>query len=177
MLDLPPDIDIRPSAYIQTVEKTNSQTKVKTKGIIKIPEKKSEPEGYCELIRSSKDELVIRELITTMSQKGKVKLLFIKHHMEELGDQVRHVHPLKFLGYIFANPDLKVCMKDVLTDYFKKSNFINGLAVPLNNEMRKGKLKSYLEDFCTEVGAKPYQVQPYFDRRDWEGLLHFLSNN
>jgi len=176
MFDLPPNTEIQPKAYLQTIKKSVNQ-KSKTKALIKIPTKQEKPENYGELIRSKKDEKVINELITTMAEKGKVKLLFIKHHMEELGDQVRHVHPLKFIGYIFSKKALKVHMKDILADYFKKSSFIDGLATPLNNEARKGKLNKYLEEFCAEVGVKDYEVKPYFQRRDWEGLLHFLSNN
>lgn len=185
MLDLPPQINEHPQAMVQIVEKkaNQNQSKVKSKAIVKIPKDAKNPEldtnplTYNELIRSSKDEEVIAELITTMAEKGKIKLLFIKHHMEHLGDQVRHVHPLKFLGFIFSKPELKGHFKLILTDYFKKSNFIDGLAPALNNEVRTGKIKNYLDDFCKEVNVQQHQVQPYINRRDWEGMLHFLSNN
>lgn len=181
MFNIPAEaISVPNSEYIQIVEKQNyclAKNKVKVKGIIKIPPKDAIPTTYQALVRSEKDEEVITELITNMGEKSKLGLLRIALHMEELGDHVRHVHPYKFFGYIYSQPHLKECMQMILSDYWKKNSFINGMTPALNNEHRVGSLRKYIKNFCEEAGVKPYQIQPYLDSRDWEGMLHFLARD
>lgn len=191
MLDMPPDqsSQVTMGSFYESVEikdissllckntSINNRTASTAKGIIKIPPQTPEIKNYNDLIRSEKDEKVIEELITTMANTGKIKLLFNKHYVEDLGDQIRHVYPLRFLGLIFSKPHLKECMKKILDDYFKKSGFIDGLSPSMDNELKKGKLHEFLNDFCKEVNVKPHQIQPFLNARDWEGLIYFLANN
>lgn len=109
-----------------------------------------------------------------MAENGKLSLLFKQSQLKEMGAQINHVHPLKFLSSIFADPYLKSCMAYVWDDYFKKNGFLDGLAPSLTREAEKGKLTQYLSEFAAEVGVKEADLRPYFDVKDWENLVLFL---
>lgn len=186
MIDMPEmaaNDDLKsPPAIVQTAEKKAPSYElvnqdIKAKGLIKIPPKQGANLNYEQLDRSQKDEQTIYKLITTMADNGKVWLLFNKTEMNQMGEEVGHVHPLRFLGYIFSERHLKRCMARVLEDYFKRNGFIDGLGPSLDNELKKGTLYPYLKEFCEEVGVKPYEIESYVQKRDWEGFMRYLINH
>lgn len=170
MHDLPP-----PKPYYQFIKKKPFAS------IIKFPPDKGQKEiAYKDLVCTEKDKAKIYEIVTTVSRHTKLSLWPKSGHLNELGAQIGHVHPLKFLGTIFSHPELKACMPDIIDDYFKRSKFMAGLGTNLTKEADKGKLMPYLQDFSTEVGHHPHNtpiIQSHFESREWESLVRFLMNN
>ena len=142
--------------------------------IIKKPPAKPVETSYQELICTEQDRAHIYEIISTMAEKGKLGLLFQQNHLRELGAQINHVHPLKFLASIFKDPHLKSCMYYIWDDYFKRNGFLDGLGPSLTRETEKGKLDFYLKDFAVDIGVAPEILKIYVDIRDWENLVLFL---
>lgn len=145
-----------------------------TASIIKKPPAKTLETLYKDLTFTEQDRANIYEIISTMAEKGKLGLLFQQNHLRELGAQINHVHPLKFLASIFKDPYLKSSMYYIWNDYFKRNGFLEGLAPSLTREAEKGKLDMYLKDFAADVGVSPEALKAYFDVRDWENLVLFL---
>jgi hypothetical protein len=144
--------------------------------VVKIPPAKVQDEAFAELICSEQDQIHIAEIIKTMAENGKLSLLFKQGHLKQLGAQINHVHPLKFLSIIFSNPELKNCMKEIFEDYFKRTGFLDGLGPSLSREMEKGKLTQHIEDFSKAVGVSPDGIRSYFQAADWEAFVRFLIN-
>jgi hypothetical protein len=142
--------------------------------IIKKPPAKPTETPYKELVCTEQDKAYIYEIISTMAEYGKIHLIFKQSQLKEMGAQINHVHPLKFLSSIFSDSYLKSCMAHVWADYFKKNGFLDGLAPSLTRESEKGKLTQYLSEFAKEVGVKEESLRPYFEARDWENLVLFL---
>lgn len=143
--------------------------------IIKKPPTKVPAEiTYKDLTCSEQDKACIYEIISTVGETGKLGLYFKQDHLEELGAQINHVHPLKFLATIFSDPYLKGCMISVWNDYFKKGRFMGGLVPNLTREAEKGKLDQYIPDFAADVGVNLEQIRPFFESRDWDNLVYFL---
>ena len=126
---------------------------------------------------SEQDCANIYELITTMAEHGKISLLFKQGHLKQLGAQLTHVHPLKFLSIVFKNPRLKNCMVDISNDYFKWNGFMDGIGPTLTREAEKGKLEIYLKDFSTDVGVPSESLKKYFQNRDWDGFVRYLMHH
>jgi hypothetical protein len=163
MYDLPP-----PPAYIYTIG-----------SIVKLPPA-DRPSGnvpYSELVCTSQDQENIAEIITAMAENGKVSLLFMQTHLKQLGAEINHVHPLKFLSTIFTNDRLKLYMNEVFDDYFKRNGFLEGLGPSLTKEADKNKLAQYAEPFAQEVCVPVEQVQQFFQSRDWESFVRFLMQH
>jgi hypothetical protein len=144
--------------------------------MIKIPKKDtSENLSYQELPRTQDDEVKIDELITTLGSNGKINLLlYHEKRLRKIGDELRYLHPFKFLGYIFSHPNLKTHMKDVYEDYFKRTNFIKDLSQTLDMYDLRNKVYIYLDNFSSEVNIPQDKIKIYIDKKDWNGLLKFL---
>jgi len=143
--------------------------------IVKLPPKDQKQVSYQELPRTIEDERKIDDLITTMGVNGKINLLL--HHekrLRKMGDELRYIHPLKFVGYIFSQPELKKHMAAIFDDYFKRTNFVKDYAQTMDIYDLRNKLFIYLDDFAKEVNISVDKIKPYIDNRDWEGFLRFL---
>ncbi|MBN2479932.1 MAG: hypothetical protein JXA94_06865 [Parachlamydiales bacterium] len=147
-------------------------------GIIKIPPKEDRNITYQDLPRTEEDEKKIEELITSIGIHGKLTLLL--HHekrLRKIGDEIRYLHPFKFLGFLFSRDDLKQHMFAIFDDYFKRTNFTKDLFQTLDVYDLKNKLTMYVDDFSNEVNIPANKIRPFVDNKDWLGLLKFLMNN
>jgi len=144
-------------------------------GIIQFP-----PAGggsdiaYKDLVCTEEDRAKIYEIVSTIANNPKLSLLFSQSHLRQLGQEINHVHPLKFLATVFSNSELKSSMYYVFDDGFKRSGFMDGLGPSLDRESQKGKLAMYLKDFAAEVSVSPESLQEYFKSRDWDNMVRFL---
>lgn len=145
--------------------------------IIKKPPAKQADLTYQELACTEQDQAYIYEIISTMAENGKLNLLFKKTHLKEIGEQINHVHPMKFMSTIFTNPHLKSCMFYIWDDYFKRNGFLDGLGPSLTREADKGKLHQYIKEFAEEVGVPVENIEGYFQAREWEGLVLYLIHS
>lgn len=133
-----------------------------------------ESESYKDLVCTDKDKAIIYEILTTMDELGKLALLMKKKYLQVLGAQINHVHALKFLSTIVTNDQLLPCLKEVFQDYFKRNGFMDGIGPSLSQEAEKGLLDQYIEDFANEVSVSSEQIRPFFQAKDWEGLVRFF---
>ena len=155
------------AAYIQSPMATILSS------IIKFPPE-NKPEAYKDLVCTESDQANIHEIITTMAENGKLSLLMKKGYLQNLGAQINHVHPLKFLSSIVMQPHLRSCLVGIFDDYFKRNGFMDGVGPSLSREAEKGKLSQYLNDFSEETGIPQDHLMKYFQSRDWEGLVRFF---
>lgn len=147
--------------------------------IIKIPpaDSGSKEITYNELICTEADKANIAYIIQTLAENGKLSLLFKQGELKRLGAEINHVHPLKFLETIFANPALKACMRDISNDYFKWNGFLDGLVPSLTNQANQNKLAQHLNEFAKKTETNPKELAPYFQSQDWENLVRYLMNH
>jgi len=133
---------------------------------------------YSELRCSDDDKAKIREIVETLS-KHSYWDLYNNHRsrLEKIGEDVRPVHPLRFLGHIFSYPDLKSCMRAIFNDPIIKYNFMSNFAPRMDVETQKGTLIKYYEDFAKSLNLAPNTVKSYLDNKNWEGLVIFLMNS
>jgi len=142
--------------------------------VIKIPPAKTQDETYEELVCTEQDQAHITEIIKTMAEYGKLTLLFKQNHLKQLGAQINHVHPLKFLEIVLVDADLKQCMREIFEDYFKRTGFLDGIGPSLTREMEKGKLTQHIESFSKTVDVSADEIRPHFQTSDWEALVRHL---
>ena len=142
--------------------------------IIKLPSNPTADIAYKDLVCTEQDKAHIYEILTSVADNSKFSLLLKQNHLKNLGAQINHVHPLKFLATSIGTPQMKSCLMYVFDDYFKRNGYMDGLGPSLTREAEKGKLEMYLAPFAEEVGVKVEDIQPYFNAHDWEGLVRFL---
>lgn len=145
--------------------------------IIKIPPATQEEVTYDKLLCSEQHRAYIAELITAMKEQSWLDLFKNRKRLEFIGAQITPIHPLKFLGVIFSNPTLKAHMPVIFDDFLKRGQLLDGLGMNLSREADKGTLNKYLTPFAQEVGLSPEVIQPYFQSRNWEGLVQMLNQS
>lgn len=158
--------------YSQTINYAPSPIASFIASMIKFPPE-NKPDAYKDLTCTEVDQANIYEIITIMAENGKLSLLLKKNYLQNLGAQINHVHPLKFLSTIVTNPQLKTCLYDIFDDYFKRNGFMDGIGPSLTREADKGKLNQYIGDFSEEVNTPQEHVTKYFVSKDWEGLVRY----
>ena len=127
------------------------------------------------------DQDNINQLITKLADYGYLRLLGKKKEMEKLGDKVYHVHPLRFIGYIYKQPNLRKKMIGIMNDPFKRRGFFNGrrkregFSQRMTKEMKSNNLVDYLPGFVRFLGISEEEVIDFFYHHDWQGLLRYLN--
>lgn len=137
-------------------------------------------QSYYSLPISDADQQNIDELIRTMGNSGYWDLIKKKKKMDRLGDKVRHVHPLRFLGHVFSRSHLKGAMVKIMDDRLKRRGFLNGhgkkegFAHRISREMQSNNLMQYLPGFSQCLGVNEEEISRFFYHHDWEGFLRYL---
>lgn len=139
-------------------------------------ELETNPDGnpFLSLPLTEAEKETISFIITNMADKNIFELAFDKKKMEEKGKQINHVHPLRFIGYILSNHELKRALKKASKNSFKWDAFVDGFVKRMKEEHAKNNLQPYLEGFAQQVDTMEEKVVYYFQRKDWEGLLTYL---
>lgn len=113
----------------------------------------------------------IYKIVSTIADKSLPQLLLEKKEMEKRGDQIHHVHPMRFIGYILSDPYLKRCLVKIKGNSFKWSNFMDGYCGRMREEASKNNLEKFIEGFCLQVTADQEEVLQYIRTNDYEGLV------
>lgn len=152
-------------------------------GILRPLPISEEPENeanltYAELVCTPEDREKIHYIITTVSENNWFALIKHKSDLTRKGNQIEHVHPLKFLAAIFSDPNIKECMRKISADGGMKYNRIVGdVSANLTNQMTLGQVEPHLEEFAKEVSVPVESIRSYVQARDWEGLIQLLLSH
>jgi hypothetical protein len=144
--------------------------------IIKLPPNPGVDVAYVDLVCTDEDRANIEELIKSIADNSKFSLLLNQNHLKNIGAQINHVHPLKFLAVAVSSEQLKGHLIQIFDDYFKRNGFMDGLGQSLTREAEKKKIELYLPAFAEEIGVPQESMHSYIQSRDWEGLLQFLMH-
>lgn len=132
------------------------------------------PELFYQLELTKEDRHNIRKLIKNMADLDLWELFKRVREMKKLGQKIRKVHPLRFLGYIFSNYELKNRLIKIRQSPFKWNKFMNGLKERLSLEAHQKNLLKYVSGFSQLVNRHPVEVWDYIHFRDWDRFVLFL---
>ncbi len=125
---------------------------------------------YRELRCTPNDQHNIRKLTTTLAG-GYFAAMRNAVVLNQIGLDVKPVHPFKFLSVIFTHAESKKAMGGI----FKNGGMIKNRMVGGLKENRDH-LIEYLPHFCQELNASEDLIKPLILSDDWEQLvIHLLS--
>ena len=116
----------------------------------------------------------IAEILTIMADNNVFQLLFQRKHLERLGREIHHVHPMRFMGTVFSDQRLVHCMRCIRRSSFKWEGFMDGFVDRIKQEAREGNVNPYVPGLANALHLNAQAIQAYVDRRDFEGLIVFL---
>lgn len=148
--------------------------------VTQIPEPEveiKEKNAYETLPITSEEVQKISEILITMAENNVFQLLFQKKHLERLGHEIHHVHPIRFMGTVFSNNQLVICMRRIRRSSFKWDGFMDGFVERIEQEAKVGNLNPYIPGLAKTLGFQTQDIQSYVDRKDFEGLIIFFVEN
>jgi len=126
---------------------------------------------------TSDDMHNISKLIKNMADKNLWELLKISKDMKKLGKKIDHVHPMRFLGYIFSTHELKKRMPKIKENHFKWNKFTEGLFERLSKEAHQHNLDRFIPGFAQVTKSSESVIQDCVKRHDWASMLDYLMSN
>jgi len=125
---------------------------------------------------SSLDRENISFIITTLADTSYFRLLFKQGELEKAGEEVRHVHPLRFLGYVFADPSLRNDIGKMRTKRIVWSRFWGDMRDSLEKESQIGEVDQRIAHlFAEQVNRE--DVEEFVTENDWDKMIEHLLNN
>ncbi len=139
--------------------------------------KGSQIEAFYTLDISDVDKDNVTNLITKLADRNVFQLLRHKREMNRLGDKVNHLHPLRFIGYIFSRQDLTKNMWIVHQSGFKWRAFAEGFSGGMQVNAKKNNLLIYVPGFCHETKADEQIITKLIEKQQWEAVLMYFIRN
>ncbi|MFS8564191.1 MAG: hypothetical protein LVR00_07775 [Rhabdochlamydiaceae bacterium] len=129
--------------------------------------------AYAQLPMRPEESKIIGEIIEGITHN----VIWLGIHQGEFmrkKQQIKHVHPMRFLGEIFSNTNLKSCMRKVEKTHFQWNRFVQELKANMEKEYSRNNLFQHVEGFCQSVRADPERVKTFIQKHDWSGLVKYL---
>ena len=111
-------------------------------------------------------------IVRALATDSILTLAFKRAELDRRGAEIDHIHPLVFLGYIAAHPELQPLFHKVAERSLTWGPWVAGFS----DKMRlcRDEVAGYLPGFCHHLGANPLTVHALLEREDYEGLLRLF---
>lgn len=118
----------------------------------------------------------IRYIIITLATKSYFSLLMQQRSLTDAGNRTAQIHPLKYLEYIFSDPELRSATKNIKGMPWNR--FAGDMAHSLNNEYENGTLnKEQLKSFSQSTNISEANLMPYFENEQWKELIFAMQKH
>lgn len=123
---------------------------------------------------TEQDKKNITFIISTLSGKSSVQLMFKKSALEKAGDEVEHVHPLKFLAFVFSSDSLKEQAKNITGVPW--SRFSGDMSKSLSDAAKGGQMsEETVKQFAKAVGMDVSVIEPLIKEQQWKQLVNTVK--
>ncbi len=117
----------------------------------------------------------MRKIFQIVHRLGTTSPIFLLPHratLEQLGREIEHVHPLKFLEYILLHSTLRTDLDAIRSNSWIWPQFLQGLSRKLERE--RGPLASMLPGFARSLQIDPALIEPLLNSGQWERMVFLL---
>jgi len=132
---------------------------------------------YYKLPLKEGEKKIIHKIIATMAEKNVFQLGLERKNLKIKGEQINHIHPMRFIGYIFSDHQLKSYMRQIRKNSFKWDGFIEGFSRRMKEEAKNSNLDLYIPGFAHSLNVSSETIMKYISSHNWEGLVLFLLRN
>lgn len=131
------------------------------------------PRDYeAELTADQRDAL--RYIITFLANKPLLTIAGHKGILEEKGNHIDKVHPLRFLLTVFTDEELKVGIRNIRAKNWVWGDFISGLKESLSTEASIYNIDAHLWHFSQAIELDPALITPAVYSRRWDEFIDLL---
>lgn len=117
----------------------------------------------------------IRYIITFLANKSLLSIAGHKGALEQKGDRIDHIHPLRFLLTVFTDEELKVGIRNIRAKGWVWGDFISGLKESLTTESKIQNLTDqHIAHFAQVIELDPNLLYPSASNRRWDEFIDIL---
>ncbi len=117
----------------------------------------------------------IRFIITFLANRSFVTIATHRGALEEAGERIEHIHPLRFLATVFTDEELKVGMRNVRGKGLIWGDFSGGLKTSLSSENSIGNITDdQILDFANTVKIAPSIIYASIKQGRWDEFIDLL---
>lgn len=121
----------------------------------------------------------ISYILRTLANQTLLKINSNKSTLNKAGDRIEHIHPLRFLTYVFSNDELIVCMRNLQGRAWVWSEFLEGVINSLKDEQAIGNIKDdYVQELTSQSHTKdPSAIFTHVKNQSWGTLISTLISD
>lgn len=121
----------------------------------------------------------IRYILKALAEKSLTSLWGLKSKLEAAGNRIDHLHPLRFLEFIFKEDELKVHIYNIKKrGSWVWNEFIKGFKDTFQEEFDIGNLhEEFLQDFVKNIDIELSLVFECYQSKRWEEFVKTLIAN
>ena len=126
------------------------------------------------LVRPTEQKIIF-DIIHTAATSNPAALAMYAGWFERVGKEILHVHPYRFVEYIFKHPTLIADMKsmrDARIITIPWTRTVGGIAEGMRREYNT--LPQHLNGFARALNVNPAELLRFIEVRDWLGFTNFL---
>lgn len=128
---------------------------------------------YNELTHIEKKD--IRYIITSLANDSLISIAIHRTNLENAGDRIDHIHPLRFLLTVFMNEELKVGVRNIRGRGWIWGDFCSGLKESLRTEHSIGNLKKeHIQELASKLELDPNLLMSSLDKQNWDEFIEML---
>lgn len=128
-------------------------------------------------IKANQEEgRIIEEIVTTISKNNLLALGFKRGHLKALGQRLRHLGSLQFLGYIFSHDSLKMHMSSIRRSSAKWGGFVDGMVPGLNRDANADALNAILPSFAKFLNINADTLMQTAKKREWHAFVEYIQS-
>ncbi len=117
----------------------------------------------------------IRFIITFLANKSLISIAGHRGALEEAGDRIDHIHPLRFLLTVFSDEELKVGIRNIRGKGWVWGDFVSGIKESLSTEMyNQNMTDAHVLDFASRLGIKAHLITPAVKAGQWDDFIDIL---
>jgi hypothetical protein len=134
----------------------------------------TKPRDYYALL-TTQEKGHLSFIVTNLANKSLIALAGMRHDLEDAGDSIEHIHPIRFLHTVFTDEELKVAIKNIRSRGWVWENFMGGLRTSLQSEHSLGNvLETHIFDLAHAVKIQPHLIVPAAKNQEWDKFVSLL---
>ena len=125
---------------------------------------------------SDYDKENIRFIINTLSHNSTLALAFQRSSLVRVGARTANIHPLRYLGFIFSDPELKGQIKNISRTPWNR--FVDDFGDSLSNAVSRDNITdNIVADFAETVGIAMKKISSSIASEQWWAFMQALVNH
>lgn len=135
--------------------------------------KKSSKRNYYASL-TSEEKSDIYHIVKTLANESLIKIKKMESSLVKAGDRINHIHPLKFLGYIFSEEELIICMHNLQGRRWVWKRFLGDTIDVIEEEAGRENILSFVVEFAEKINLDLNLILPSIKEERWAKFIDIL---